>query len=177
MNHFEQLAAEWLQFNGYFVRTGVLVGPRPRGGFEGELDVVAFHPGNAHLLHIECSLDGDSWDKRERRFAAKFERGRRFTPAIFESMGAPATLDQVALLQFTSAQRTMLAGVRIVSGVALVHEIMRGLQHTSPASGAVSSGFPLVRTLQLAAAAAKISETRCSLIPAPLNLVAPKNTE
>ncbi len=40
VNHLEQLVAEWLQFNGYYVRVSVQVGPRPKGGFEGELDVV-----------------------------------------------------------------------------------------------------------------------------------------
>ena len=33
MNHLEQLVAEWLQYNGYFVRVSVPVGPRPKGGF------------------------------------------------------------------------------------------------------------------------------------------------
>jgi hypothetical protein len=37
MNHLEQLVAEWLQYNGYFVRLSVQVGGRARGGYEGEL--------------------------------------------------------------------------------------------------------------------------------------------
>jgi hypothetical protein len=44
MNHLEALAAEWLNYNHYFVRSGVKVGKRARGGWDGELDVVAFHP-------------------------------------------------------------------------------------------------------------------------------------
>ena len=42
-NHLEDLTAEWLEFNGYFVRKSVLVGRRDKGGWEGELDVVAVH--------------------------------------------------------------------------------------------------------------------------------------
>lgn len=165
MNHFEQLAAEWLQYNGYFVRTGVQVGPRPRGGYEGELDVVAIHPSKGHLLHIECSLDALSWAAREKRFAAKFERGRRFARRVFEGLSLPDALDQVALLQFAGAARAELAGARVVTGHCLVREIMKGLQGTSPASGAVASTLPLVRTLQLASAVHKLREHGATLLP------------
>lgn len=43
-NHLEDLTAEWLEFNGYFVRKSDPVGKRDQGGWEGELDVVAVHP-------------------------------------------------------------------------------------------------------------------------------------
>jgi hypothetical protein len=52
VNHLEQLVSEWLQYNGYFVRVSVQVGARARGGFEGELDVVALNPVTQHLLHV-----------------------------------------------------------------------------------------------------------------------------
>ncbi len=158
MNHFEQLATEWLQYKGYFVRTGVQVGPRPRGGYEGELDVVAIHPGKGHLLHVECSLDALSWEAREKRFAGKFERGRRFIRTVLSDMHLPENVDQVALLQFAGAKRATLAGARVITGVSLVHEILDGLAHTSPASGAVSSSLPLLRTMQLAAAASRVEK-------------------
>jgi hypothetical protein len=56
-NFLEQLVAEWYEFNGYFVRRNVLVGRRSRGGYECELDVVAFNPEEKHLVHIEPSVD------------------------------------------------------------------------------------------------------------------------
>ena len=43
------------------------------GGFGGELDVVALHPGKKRLLHIEPSMDAHSWEQREERFRKKFE--------------------------------------------------------------------------------------------------------
>lgn len=55
----------------------VPVRARAKGGFAGEIDVVAIHLATNHLLHAECSLDALSAEKREERFAAKFERGRR----------------------------------------------------------------------------------------------------
>jgi hypothetical protein len=57
LNHLEQLVAEWLQYKGYFVRISMPVGLRPMEGYEGELDVVAFHPARQHSLHVECSPD------------------------------------------------------------------------------------------------------------------------
>jgi hypothetical protein len=44
-NYLEQLLAEWYEFQGYFIRQNVWVGKRPQGGYECELDIVAFHPG------------------------------------------------------------------------------------------------------------------------------------
>ena len=67
-NHLEDLVAQWYQFQGYFVRRKVQVGKRLRGGYECELDVVAFQPAERRLIHIEPSLDSDSWERREERY-------------------------------------------------------------------------------------------------------------
>ena len=75
-NFLEELVAEWYEYQEYFVRRNVLVGKRVRGGYESELDVVAFHPTKKHLVHIETSMDTQSWEQREQRFAKKFEAGR-----------------------------------------------------------------------------------------------------
>ena len=52
-NHLEELVAECYQLQGYFVRRNVQVGKRLQGGYECELDVVAFHPGLQKLVHVE----------------------------------------------------------------------------------------------------------------------------
>jgi hypothetical protein len=149
-NHLEDLVAEWLEFNGYFVRKSVLVGPRPNGGFEGELDVVAVHPITKHLLHVECSLDAHPWDRRELRFANKFERGRKYIGSVvggFELDGEP---DQVALLQMGGG-RSHVGGARIVWVSDFIAEIMTALATKSPLKSAIPSTLPLLRTMQLAA--------------------------
>lgn len=151
MNHLEQLVSEWLQYNGYFVRTSVPVGPRPNGGYEGELDVVGFCPSKAHLLHVECSLDSLPWKQREDRFSKKFERGRRYIGQVFQGIAIPDTPDQIALLQYASDSPRTLGGARLVNVKQFIAEIFDGLRDTSPASGAVPSNLPLLRTLQLAA--------------------------
>ncbi len=155
MNHLEQLVAEWLQYNGYFVRVSVPVGPRDKGGFEGELDVVAINLSSQHLIHVECSLDALSAEKREPRFAAKFERGRRYITDVFKGFTIPDRLEQVVVLQFASGKVRTFGGARLVTVRELIHEIFAGLKGTSPQSKAVPSNLPLLRTLQLAADATR----------------------
>jgi hypothetical protein len=167
LNHLEQLVAEWLQYNGYFVRVSVPVGARPKGGFEGELDVVAVHLPRGHLLHVECSLDALSRDQREIRFAAKFERGRRFVKDVFQGMLLPEVPEQVLVLQFSSGNPRNIGGARLVTVRELIQEIYAGLKGTSPASKAVPSNLPLLRTLQLAADAMKGSLSEHRLLPTP----------
>ena len=83
MNFLEQLVAEWHELQGYFVRRNVRVGQLAGGGFGGELDVVALHPGKKRLLHIEPSMDAHSWEQREERFRKKFEIGKIHIPMLF----------------------------------------------------------------------------------------------
>ena len=66
-NYLEQLVAEWYEYQGYFVRRNVLVGKRAKGGYAGELDVIAFSPTLNHLVHVEPSMDADSRAWREER--------------------------------------------------------------------------------------------------------------
>lgn len=150
-NHLEQLTAEWLEHCGYFVRQSVLVGPRDRGGFEGELDIVALNPSTKHLLHVECSLDADPWAKREERFSAKFERGRKYVPSLFAGLDLPSSVDQVALLQFGGGERTEVGGARLIWVTDFVADMMTTLKSRRPDKAAVPSTLPLLRTLQLAA--------------------------
>jgi hypothetical protein len=168
MNHLEQLVSEWLQYNGYFVRTSVLVGPRPKGGHEGELDVVGIHLGRDHLIHVECSLDADAKAIREKRFTDKFERGRKYIEQVFAGLKVdPAKLDSVAILQFPNTRMTHLGGGRLLHTRDLVHEIFKGLSGKTPGKGAVSSNFPLLRTLQLSADAQTVTAGSNRLIAPP----------
>ncbi len=77
MNHLENIIRQYYEWQGYIVRGNVRGGRLPKGGWAGELDIVADHPQTNHLLHLEPSLDADSWAKREERFKKKFAAGRR----------------------------------------------------------------------------------------------------
>lgn len=151
MNFLEELASEWYEWQGYFVRRNVLVGPRSRGGWEGELDVVGFHPERQHLVHVECSMDAASWEARDARFSRKFSLGRRHIPSLFQGLNLPSEPDQIALLGFASKRnRETVGGGQIILVQELLREIVGALGHLQVASGAIPEDKPLIRALQFA---------------------------
>ncbi|HEY4092164.1 MAG TPA: hypothetical protein VGN46_11655 [Luteibacter sp.] len=151
MNHLEQLVAEWYEFRGYFVRRNVQVGRRPNGGYDCELDVVAFCPTRQHLVHLEPSMDAHTWAVRELRYAKKFEAGRRHIPSLFGSLVLPESIEQIAVLGFASnANIKTLAGGRIQTTAELLAEITHEIGSRKIASAAVPEQYPLLRTIQFA---------------------------
>jgi hypothetical protein len=149
VNHLEQLVSEWLEYNGYFVRKNVLVGKRSAGGYECELDVVAFNTQANHLLHVEPSLDADSWAKRDERFNKKFSAGRRYIPELFSGIDIPDHLDQIGLFLFASkANHEVVGSGKVMLVSELYREITDGLRGKRVAKEAVPEQFPLLRTLQ-----------------------------
>jgi hypothetical protein len=151
MNHLEQLTAEWYEFRGYFVRRNVQVGRREKGGYECELDVVAFCPQRQHLVHIEPSMDAHTWAMREARYTKKFEAGRKHIPGLFGGIALPPVIEQIALLGFGSTTNVKtLAGGRIMTSSDLLAEITAGIGKMRIASAAVPEQYPLLRTIQFA---------------------------
>jgi hypothetical protein len=150
-NFLEQLVAEWHEFRGYFVRRNVRVGNRAAGGYECELDVVAFHPGKKHLIHIEPSMDAAHWDERARRFEKKFEAGRKYIPALFEGFKPLPTIQHVALFVFAGAE-----GHRQIGGGRLIRDLMTEIRGEIGALGGVRKAvipeqYVILRALQFAA--------------------------
>jgi hypothetical protein len=151
-NHLEELVAEWYQFRGFFVRRNVQVGKRPQGSYECELDVVAFHPADKHLVHVEPSLDADRWEKREERYLRKFEAGRRQIPGLFPGIELPGPPEQIALFVFAGrGSRTTVGGGRIVLIKDFMREILAVVRQRRVASAAIPEEYSLLRTLQFAA--------------------------
>jgi hypothetical protein len=155
-NFLEQLVAEWYEFRGYFIRRNIKVGRLPKGGFESELDVVAFNPTKQHLVHIEPSMDAHSWAKREKRFTAKFAAGKRFIPSLFPGFAKLPEIEQVALLVFAGG----LGHPKIGGGtVLLIQDLMKeirfdpewGLSKRLVSNKAVPEQFTILRSLQFAA--------------------------
>ncbi len=103
MNHLETLTAEWLNYNGYLVHTSVKVGKRAKGGWDGELDVVGFHPARRHFLHVECSVDANTWEIRKKTFKRKFAMGHEHARNLFSGLELPTALDQVVVHGYASA--------------------------------------------------------------------------
>jgi len=148
-NYLEQLVAEWYEYKGYFVRRNILVGKRSKGGYEGELDIIAFNPLKNHLVHIEPSMDASSWEKREQRYRKKFALGKKYIPTLFKGFRIPDSIEQMALLGFASkVTHTKLAGGTILLVSELFEQIISELKEKDIASRAVSENMPILRTLQ-----------------------------
>ena len=148
-NFLEQLVAEWYEYKGYFVRRNVPVGRRARGGHESELDVVAFNPMLRHLVHIEPSLDAESWEKRERSFRKKFEAGRKYIPGLFDGFDLPPDIEQIAILVFASrSNHPTLGGAKVLLISDLMRQIMEDLGDKKPISNLVPEHHTILRTLQ-----------------------------
>lgn len=123
MTHLEQLIAEYYDWLGFLVKSNVKVGKRTMGGYDMELDIIAYHPGDKRLLHIEASLDAHSWPKREERYIKKFHMGEKYILSeVFTWLPPGASIERVAIFP-SIAGREMLAGARLQSIDGFMHEV------------------------------------------------------
>jgi len=151
-NFLEELVAEWYEYQEYFVRRNVLVGKRVRGGYESELDVVAFHPTKKHLVHIETSMDTQSWEQREQRFAKKFEAGRTYIPKLFSGFDLPPTIEQKAVFVFASRKNYETIGSgQVVLVSELLPDIFRQIKLKRLAESAIPENLIILRSFQFVA--------------------------
>jgi len=150
MNFLEELVAEWYEYRGYFIRRNIQVGKRPSGGYECELDVVAFHPETRHLVHIEPSMDASKWQDRDKRFRKKFDAGIAYIPALFPGLlRGEETIEQIALLVFAGRTgRETLGGGKVMHAREFLREIVDHFSGYSMIKGQVHEQFPILRAIQ-----------------------------
>lgn len=147
-NYLEQLVSEWYEYQGYFVRKNILVGKRKKGGYEGELDVVAFHPEKFHLVHVEPSMDALSWKIREKSYKKKFKAGKKYIPKLFAGVKIPDNIDQIALFGYMGKNhRQSLAGGKVVTVMEFLKDICSNIKSNHTATNIIPEQFPLLRTI------------------------------
>jgi hypothetical protein len=150
MNFLEQIVAEWYEYEGYFVRSNVRARKRVKGGWDIELDVLAYDPSSHTLLHVETSGDADSWAERKRRFLKKkFVLEREEYEAI---LGCKVSnIKKVAVVGYVRSTKADLNwGQDIEVGLIphLMTQIARKLRSQHPMQEAVPEGFPILRAVQ-----------------------------
>ena len=151
LNHLEQIVAEWLEYQGYFVRRNIKVGKRREGGYECELDVVALHPQKRKLVQYEPSTDADSWAKRESRYKKKFDAGKKHIPNLFSGLTIPKEIEQFAVFIFGSdINHKIVGGGKVIMIDTLLKEIVDDLKTKRISKNFVPEQYPLLRILQLA---------------------------
>jgi hypothetical protein len=149
-NFLEQIVSEWYEYRGFFVRRNVFVGKRDKGGHEGELDVVAFNPGQKRLVHIETTMDGNSWAVRETYFAKKFRTGKKYIPTLFEGFDPLPEIEAVALIGMGSAKdHPEIGDAKVVTVNDFLREIRDNIQYGA-GSRTIPEQFVILRTLQFA---------------------------
>ena len=151
MNFLEQLAAEWYEYSGYFVRTNVRARKRSQGGWEAELDVLAFLPSNKELIHIETSGDADSWAERKKRFLnKKFV----FNNSEYEEMigSSLSMIKRIAIAGWTRSSKSDLKweeGIEVLLIPEFLSRIMAGLHSHDFMREAVPENYQILRTIQM----------------------------
>lgn len=153
MNFLESLVAEWYEYSGYFVRSNPRTRKRPKGGWDVELDVLAFSPSDRRLLHIETSGDANSWQERKDRFLKKkFILSRKEYESLIGS--EIDTIEKIAIVGWSTTKRDLNWGddIKVILIPQLLEEITTKLKETSPMKQAVPESFPLLRAMQMALA-------------------------
>ena len=151
MSHLEDLLCQYYEWQGYIVRRNVKVGRLGHGGWQGELDIVAYHPKTGHLLHLEPSLDADPWPKRAHRFAKKFKAGAQYIfTDVLPWLDGGTPLEQVAVLASRGEGHSTLGGATVRTIDEIVTEVRRKVRATGKmAKAAIPEQFGLLRTIQL----------------------------
>lgn len=151
MNHLEKLIAEYYDWKGFLVKQNVKVGRRSAGGWEMELDVVAYHPHDGQLLHVEASLDADPWARREERYAKKFTIGEKYIlNEVFTWLSPKTKIERIAIFPSAPQERTHIAGARLHSVDGFVKQVRDEiLECKVMAKDAIPEQYPLLRTMQL----------------------------
>tara|TARA_R110001606_G_C15372631_1_gene649686 strand:+ start:2084 stop:2566 length:483 start_codon:yes stop_codon:yes gene_type:complete len=151
MSHLENIIAEYYDWKGYLVKRNIKVGKLGHGGWEMELDVMAFDPHTGHLVHIEPSIDAHSWSVREQRFAKKFTAARKYIfSEIFTWLDSSMEVEQIAVLVSHPKGRDELAGAKIISIDEIMAKIRREVMECGILSkNAIPEQYPNLRTMQL----------------------------
>jgi hypothetical protein len=152
MEYLEQLAREWYEYLGYFVRRDLWVGLEADGSYECQLDVVAYHPLRHHLVHLEPSLDLLPSAEKERHFQLKFDAGKKYLHRMF-GHASGLHVEQIALVLASDHEHPhTIGGGRVLLLSELFAGIVEHLARIDPTSALVPEQWPLIRTLQFAAA-------------------------
>lgn len=134
MSHLEDLLCEYLMWMRHLVLRNEKVGKLDHGGHGGELDIVAYLPGAKAILHLEPSLDADTWKRREERYTKKFAAGREHIPTLFQWLDPLPPIRQIAIFVSAAPDRTTLACGEVVT----VDEVAAEIRHAVCEQGKTS---------------------------------------
>lgn len=150
MNFLESLVAEWYAYRGYFIRSNMRTRKRQKGGWDVELDVLAYSPSDQRLIHIETSGDANSWQKRKERFLKKkfILSHEEYESFVGSSVHA---IEKIAIVGWGSTKSNLnwRDDIKVVLIPQLLEEITTKLRATPPSKQLVPERFPLLRAIHM----------------------------
>ena len=153
MNFLESLAAEWYAIQGYFVRTNIKTNRRSNGGYDNEIDVLAYLPSSGELVHLETSWDALSWEKREERYLTK-----KFVFSSEQYAGivgvSPVNIQKRAIIGTSRSQPKEIWGgdVEVTTVPNFIAEITKDIKLRHPMRDVIPETYPCLRSFQFALA-------------------------
>jgi len=114
------------------------------------MDIVAFHPERQELVHVEASMDADSWRERFARLKKKFRAAERHYSELFPF--EHERVKKVAILGLTETHRADVPvdGVEIVPIPRFIRQLTDDLRHRNFLKEAVPEELPRLRAIQMA---------------------------
>jgi len=117
------------------------------------MDVIAFHPKTKKFIHIECSTDAWSWEKKKEVFIKKFKNAQKFYDEKFPFN--KKKISKIAITGFSrpriNAAQKMNFGtdVEVLLLPDFVVSIASELSKKNPWYIAINeSSYPLLRSIQ-----------------------------
>jgi len=153
MNFLESLAAEWYAVQKYFVRTNIKTNRRENGGYNNEIDVLAFLPESGKLVHLETSWDSLTWKNREERYLS-----RKFVfsdKQYSEIIGTdPASIQKRAIIGTSKSQPKEIWGsdIEVTTVPNFIAEIAEDIKQRHPMRDVIPETYPCLRSFQFALA-------------------------
>lgn len=149
MSWLEQLVREYYEVQGYWVRTNVRFGPRERGGYAGEADVLAFQREGSVLVHIEASMGAESWKNTKKKLKNKFDKAPPYYEEMFPHFPIER-IERIAVVGRTlAAPKIEVPGVELITLGQFVQLVVSAVTEKFKVAGTKCppEQFPLLRTL------------------------------
>ncbi len=153
-NHLESVIAEYYELQEYFVLRNIKISPRDgKGGYDSEIDILAYKPIAEEVIHIETSLDTDSWERRLERINNKFRHAeayveRRFGKNVAKNMKHEFVLVYGAITDKNEFLEKKNAQIRLAEDV--FKEIVEWVKREHPRNdrALIPEQYPNLRTIQ-----------------------------
>ena len=152
-NVLEELAKEYYEYiKEYFVRTNIRFDKRKeKGGYKGEIDILAYVPNERKLIHLECSMSADRNDAGFKKAEEKFPDNLDYKNLYPDNTLNIEKVEKIFILKQTKERNDvkMPEGKKPMNLGAFIREIYNSI-NTDIMNKIIPEAYPLVRTMQLA---------------------------